>query len=73
MTEFDGCQAKYRTPVPEERECPACGAPVEVFTRAGRVTEDTLCPWCGFCFFAERQPVFAPKTADVPAEHTPRL
>ena len=41
MAVMDGCEAQYRTPVPEERVCPQCGKEVEVFTNRGRVIEDT--------------------------------
>ena len=56
-----GCQSKYRTPVPEERSCPVCGAAVEVFARAGRIAESAVCPQCGHVFAAQEQPVFVPK------------
>ena len=52
MAVMDGCEAQYRTPVPEERVCPQCGKEVEVFTNRGRVTEDTACS-CGYVFKAE--------------------
>ena len=39
----DGCEAKHKTPTLEERTCPACGESVEVFTRRGRIIEDTAC------------------------------
>jgi len=38
----------------EERTCPACGESVEVFTRRGRIIEDTACE-CGYVFKAEEQ------------------
>ena len=52
MAAIDGCEAKYRTPVPEDRICPKCGAEVEVFTVRGKVKEDTACE-CGYVFKAE--------------------
>ena len=41
MAVMDGCEAKYKTPVPEDRICPKCGNEVEVFTSRGRIIEDT--------------------------------
>lgn len=52
MAVLDGCESKYRTPVPEERTCPKCGKIVEVFTVRGRIMEDAKCP-CGYVFSAE--------------------
>lgn len=52
MAVLDGCEAKYRTPEPEDRTCPKCGKTVEVFTNRGRITEDTVCD-CGYVFQAE--------------------
>lgn len=49
MAVLDGCESKYRTPVPEERTCPKCGKIVEVFTVRGRIMEDAKCP-CGYVF-----------------------
>ena len=49
MSIIDGCNSKFKTPVPEERSCPKCGQDVEVFTLRGRITEDTKCN-CGFVF-----------------------
>ena len=54
MAIMDGCEAKYKTPVLEERVCPKCGETVEVFTRRGRIIEDTACA-CGHVFPAEEQ------------------
>lgn len=56
MAIMDGCEAKHKTPILEERTCPACGETVEVFTRRGRVIEDTPCD-CGYVFKAEEQVV----------------
>ncbi|HIR75797.1 MAG TPA: hypothetical protein IAB97_02650 [Candidatus Choladousia intestinipullorum] len=52
MSVMDGCESKYRTPVPEDRTCPQCGKEVEVFTSRGRIIEDTACE-CGYVFKAE--------------------
>ncbi len=52
MAAMDGCESKYRTPVPEERICPKCGKEVEVFTSRGRITEEAACE-CGYVFQAE--------------------
>jgi len=47
-----GCEEKNKTPILEEKICPECGEPVEVFTRKGRVVEDAACD-CGYVFRAE--------------------
>lgn len=52
MAAIDGCEEKYKTPIIEERVCPKCGQEVEVFTRGGRIIEDTKCD-CGYVFKAE--------------------
>lgn len=52
MAIMDGCESKYRTPVPEEKVCPKCGKEVEVFTTGGRIVEDATCS-CGYVFHAE--------------------
>jgi uncharacterized Zn finger protein len=52
MAVMDGCESKYRTPVPEDRICPNCGKEVEVFTSRGHIIEDTTCD-CGYVFHAE--------------------
>ncbi len=57
MAFMDGCESKYRTPVPEDRVCPVCGKEVEVFTNRGRIVEDAVCP-CGYVFKAEEQEPF---------------
>ena len=54
MAIMDGCEAQHKTPILEERTCPTCGANVEVFTRRGRIIEDTPCD-CGYVFKAEEQ------------------
>ena len=54
MAIMDGCESKHKTPTLEERACPVCGASVEVFTRRGRIIEDTACD-CGYVFKAEEQ------------------
>lgn len=56
MAVMDGCEAKFITPVPEERTCPVCGEEVELFTRKSRIIEDTPCPKCGYVFHAEKEP-----------------
>jgi rubredoxin len=61
MSVMDGCEAKYTTPVPEDRVCPQCGEEVEVFTKKGRIVEDTPCPKCGYVFKLEPQPVPRPR------------
>lgn len=58
MAVLDGCEAKFRTPVPEDRVCPKCGKEVEVFTVQGKITEEVKCE-CGYVF--EAQPVDSPK------------
>jgi len=52
MAIMDGCEARHKTPILEERACPQCGEAVEVFTRRGRIIEDTACE-CGYVFKAE--------------------
>lgn len=52
MAILEGCESKYRTPVPEDRTCPQCGKLVEVFTNRGRIIEDSVCE-CGYVFQAE--------------------
>ena len=52
MAVMDGCEAKYRTPIPEERTCPNCGAVLEVFTVQGKVREEVKCD-CGYVIPAE--------------------
>ena len=54
MAIMDGCEAKHKTPILEERTCPRCGEVVEVFTRKGRIIDDTACE-CGYVFEAEPQ------------------
>lgn len=54
MSIIDNCEAQFATPVPEERTCPKCGATVEVFTRKGRIIEDTTCS-CGHVIKADEQ------------------
>lgn len=54
MAVMDGCEAQFTTPVLEERTCPKCGEIVEVFTRKGRIIDDTACS-CGYVFKAEAQ------------------
>lgn len=52
MGVLDGCEAKHRTPQPEDRKCPVCGEEVEVFTVRGKIVEETKCD-CGYVFKAE--------------------
>ena len=52
MAILEGCEGKTKTPVLEERVCPSCGETVEVFTRAGRIIENTPCE-CGYVFSAQ--------------------
>lgn len=52
MAVMDGCESKYRTPVPEDRTCPKCGKEVEVFTSRGRIVQETACE-CGYVFQPE--------------------
>lgn len=59
MSVAEGCEAKYKTPVLEERVCPECGETVEVFTRRGRIVEDTPCD-CGYVFREEAPAVTIP-------------
>lgn len=54
MAVMDGCEGKYKTPVLEERKCPKCGRDVEVFTRGGKIVEDSTCE-CGYVFKAEEE------------------
>lgn len=56
-----GCLGKYRTPVPEDRTCPVCGNTVEVFARAGKLVDESVCPRCGHLFPPQDQPIFAPE------------
>ena len=41
---MDGCQGKPRTPTLEEKICPQCGNPIEIFSTDTQVT----CEICGF-------------------------
>lgn len=52
MAVLDGCEAEFKTPVPEERICPQCGKEMEVFTVKGRVVEDAVCE-CGYVIKAQ--------------------
>ena len=63
MAVMDGCEAKYKTLVLEDRICPKCGNEVEVFTSRGRIIEDTACP-CGYVFKAEEPAITVPKEQD---------
>ena len=37
MSILEGCRGPHKTPIPEERRCPACGEEVEVFTVRERI------------------------------------
>lgn len=66
MAVMDGCESKYRTPVPEERICPECGKEVEVFTNQGKIVEETTCS-CGHVFQAEEAaPLKVARKEDMP-------
>ena len=52
MAVLDGCEAKFRTPEPEERTCPKCGKTLEVFTIRGKVVEEAKCD-CGYVIEAQ--------------------
>lgn len=52
MSVIDGCEGKYKTPVPEDRVCPKCGRTVEVFTSQGKIIEESKCE-CGYVFEPE--------------------
>ena len=52
MSVLDGCESKFKTPVPEDRKCPVCGRGLEVFTVKGRVVEDVTCE-CGHVIQAQ--------------------
>ncbi len=60
MAILDGCEEKYRTPVPEDRICPNCGKEVEVFTIKGRIAEESKCE-CGYTFEVEPALVTEPR------------
>lgn len=66
MAVIDGCEAKFKTPVPEERTCPQCGSEIEVFTVKGRVVEDAVCE-CGYVIRAQEpdSPMVEKKECDL--------
>ena len=41
---MDGCQGKPRTPTIEDRICPNCGNPIEIFS----TDTEVACDKCGF-------------------------
>ena len=41
MAVMDGCEAKYKTPVPEDRICPVCGKHFEI----EEMEADHIDPW----------------------------
>ncbi len=47
---MDGCQGKPRTPTIEDRLCPNCGNPVEIFSTDTEVT----CDRCGFVIYNDK-------------------
>ena len=59
MAVMDGCEAKYKTPVPEDRICPKCGKHHEFeemdgdhiipWWRGGKTTLDNLQMLCKPC------------------------
>ena len=57
----DKCAGSDTTPRLEERPCPVCGEEVEVFTRKGRICEESVCPKCGYVFEIQPEPVIVPK------------
>lgn len=54
MAIMGGCEEKNRTPILEERVCPRCGETVEVFTRKGRIIEESVCD-CGYVFEVQEE------------------
>ena len=40
---FEGCQGKPRTPTLEEKKCPKCGNPIEIFS----IDTEAVCEKCG--------------------------
>ena len=44
---MDGCQGKPRTPTIEDRICPNCGAPIEMFS----IDTEMACEKCGFTVY----------------------
>ena len=47
---MEGCQGKPRTPTIEDRICPNCGNPVEIFSTDTEVT----CEKCGFVIYNDK-------------------
>ncbi|MBR6952180.1 MAG: hypothetical protein IKH56_10715 [Oscillospiraceae bacterium] len=58
MSILEGCRGPHKTPIPEERRCPACGEEVEVFTVRGRIVAESVCE-CGYVF-NEKEPYVSP-------------
>jgi len=47
---MDGCQGKPRTPTIEDRICPNCGAPIEMFS----IDTEMACEKCGFVIYNDK-------------------
>ena len=61
MASENRCAGSDSTPRLEERVCPVCSEEVEVFTRKGRICEESVCPRCGYVFEVQPQPVIVPQ------------
>ncbi len=57
MAVFEGCEGGNKTWALEERECPQCGAEMDVYTSSGRIVEDSVCSKCGYTIKAQEQVV----------------
>jgi len=44
---MDGCQGKPKTPTVEEKKCPNCGHPIEIFS----IDTEVTCENCGFVVY----------------------
>ena len=47
---MDGCQGKPRTPTIEDRICPNCGNPIEIFS----TDTEVACDRCGFVVYNDK-------------------
>ena len=47
---MDGCQGKPRTPTIEDRICPNCGNPIEIFS----TDTEVACDNCGFIVYNDK-------------------
>ena len=47
---MDGCQGKPRTPTIEDRICPNCGNPIEIFS----TDTEVACDKCGFVVYNDK-------------------